>query len=153
MFELRDKCNSSQMLEVGFGAFTFVAGRSLISSLRLPMEVLQSMTASSLLFTWRQGQKQFACLFGTFLRSHYLKTNKKDLRSYFAADLITSGNICLQEILRWCLWTYLFLGLLQKSDGFLRICSTKQVYINRFMANVHILNTRCCFIPCIWRAT
>lgn len=35
-----------------FWFFTFVAGRSLISSLRLPMVVLQRMTASSLLFTW-----------------------------------------------------------------------------------------------------
>lgn len=36
------------------GAFTFVAGRSLISSFRLPMDVLQRMTASSLLFTWNR---------------------------------------------------------------------------------------------------
>lgn len=34
-----------------FWNFTFVAGRSLISSLRLPMDVLQRITASSLLFT------------------------------------------------------------------------------------------------------
>lgn len=34
------------------------------------------------------------------------------------------------------MWTHLFLGLLQESDGFFRICSTKQVNINGFMANV-----------------
>lgn len=38
-------------------AVTFVAGRSLISSLRLPMDVLQRMTASSLLFTWTRWER------------------------------------------------------------------------------------------------
>lgn len=44
--------NNQQQLEDSSGAGTFVAGRSLISSLRLPMDVLQRMTASSLLFTF-----------------------------------------------------------------------------------------------------
>lgn len=93
MLELRDTGGSCHILEVGFGAFTFVGGRSLISNLRLPMEVLQRMTASSLLFTWsRQGQKQFASLFGTTVWSHYLKTNKtsKGLLCDSTGDLITS---------------------------------------------------------------
>lgn len=97
------------------------------------------------------------CLFVWYVFKKPLCKNKQKRSTVLlcdsTGDLITSGNICLQEILRWCLWTYLFLGLLQKSDGFFRICSTEQIYVNRFMANVHILNTRCCFIPCIWRAT
>lgn len=49
---LSQSCSSAPPSEKSAaGSLTFVAGRSLISSFRLPMEVLQRITASSLLFT------------------------------------------------------------------------------------------------------
>lgn len=75
-------------------SFTFVAGTSLISSLRLPMAVLQRITASSLLFTWTRWRRA-----DVWSKVHFTECNFKTT---------CHAGVCS---------SYLFPGLFKKNDG------------------------------------